>query len=298
VARDWALAGFTRGDESHHIAYWAYEIENFLPEEFAAAAPVMAEIWTPSRFCHRVFSHTCLPVHVVPHAVPFAEELADLPFARKQAPFTVLYLFDAWSRLERKNPQAAIQVFQNAFPRRHDVRLVLKGHHLSPEECEQLYAACNWDSRITVLNKFLSATELDDLFANADVLLSLQRGEGFGLNIAKSLGMGLPVITTGWGGQLDFCQPDNCMLVPYRLKAVAYEGEYAHHEGIWAEPDQKAAAVMLAKMEKLVATNDPTLLVMRENGRSLIASDFSQEALNRTIAGRIKEVLAASRNRT
>lgn len=292
VSRDWRAAGFNQQNGAYHIAYWAYEIEKGLPAEFLTAAPSMNEIWTPSTFCRGLFDETGKPVHVVPHAVPSLEALTELPAASGNAPFTVLSLFDAWSRFARKNPQAVIRVFQKAFPKRLDVRLVIKGHHLNPDQMQALQAGCGWDSRITIINRFLSFEELQSLFAKADVYLGLQRGEGFGLNIARSLGCGLPVITTGWSGHLDFAKAENAFLVPYKMSKVAVESDEFYREGFWAEPDERAAAVMLARVAGMVAKRDAKLDAMREHGRSLIQTQFGEEALGRRIIERIAAVRA------
>ncbi|HYF35004.1 MAG TPA: glycosyltransferase family 9 protein [Prosthecobacter sp.] len=284
IHRDWHLAGFPIASGARHIAYWAYEAEGALPAEFINLAGVMSEIWTPSTFCQRLFKVTGLPTHVVPHAVPVVSGLAHLPCQNGKAPFTVLYLFDAWSRFTRKNPTAAVRVFQRTFRFRHDVRLILKGHHMSPEELLQLKASTGFDSRITIVNRYLTSAELDELFDSADVLLSLQRGEGFGLNIAKALGRGLPVITTGWGGQLDFCRPENAMLVPYRLvNAGSGCEDHRFSNGVWAEPNETAACHMLARMEQMAAAGDKVLLEMRENGLKMINSKFSHPVLYRNV---------------
>lgn len=185
----------------------------------------------------------------MPHAVPAVDQLLELPGGDGKAPYTVLYLFDAWSTFARKNPLAAIRVFQQAFKYRHDVRLVLKGHRMQEHELAELKTACSHDSRITVINHYLSAAELREVFARVDVLLSLQRGEGFGLNIARAMGMGLPVITTGWGGQLDFCTPDTAFLVPYRIRNVREVPGHSFADGHWAEPDEEAAALVLAQVD-------------------------------------------------
>lgn len=277
-----------KGSGARHVAYWAYEIEGDLPDAFRAAASFISEVWTPSHFCKRIFEATGLPVHVVPHAVPSVERLGELPSTSGKAPFTVLTLFDAWSRFGRKNPHAVIRVFQKAFPDRHDVRLLLKGRYMNPEQFNDLQMNSGWDSRIRVVNEFLSESERDRLFASADVYLGLQRSEGFGLNLARSLGMGLPVITTGWSGLTDFCTAENSFLVPYSLeRAQLHESEY-QGEGIWAEPDEEAAATRLARVSEMVASGDERLLTMRQAGRALIGDKFGAEALRENLLGRFE----------
>lgn len=294
--RDWTQAGFRRGRGTIHLGYWAYEVEGALPAHFRNLAPFMTEIWTPSRFCERIFSKAGKPVHVLPHAVPALDSLRDLPSKEGKAPYTVLYIFDAWSSMARKNPQAAVRVFQAAFPHRHDVRLVLKGNHLSALELAELQAAWRHDSRISVIDRFLSVEELDQVFDHADVLLSLQRGEGFGLNIARALGRGLPVITTGWGGQMDFCTPENSLLVPCQLRSVTEQTGHPFDSGEWAEPDEQAAVGLLQELAAESAAGDAGLHQRREHGRLLIANEFSQAALNRRVLERVEALRATILN--
>jgi glycosyltransferase involved in cell wall biosynthesis len=275
------------GTGARHIAFWAYEVEGELPESFQIASRLMSEIWTPSTFCQRLFSATGLPVHVVPHTVPALDLLDDLPSSGGRAPFTVLTLFDAWSRFERKNPEAVIRVFQKAFANRMDVRLILKGRHMTGDQVKRLEADCGWDSRITVMNQFLSERERDKLFASADVYLGLQRSEGFGLNLARSLGMGLPVITTGWSGLTEFCRENNSYLVPYSLQSVSELANEFTADGTWAEPNEAVASTLLARVATLAATDDHTLKKKRENGRELIENQFSETALKRTLERRL-----------
>lgn len=286
----WRLYVPPNGTGARHIAYWAYEIENDLPQSFHQAAFFLTEVWTPSTFCQGIFEATGLPVQVVPHAVPSVEKFEELPSAEGKAPFTVLTMFDAWSRFGRKNPQAAIRVFQRAFPHRHDVRLLLKGRYLRSEELRQLQEDCGWDSRIRVVNESLSESERDRLFASADVYLGLQRSEGFGLNLARSLGMGLPVITTGWSGLTDFCTADNAFLVPYALEKARDHDEAYEGEGIWAQPDENTAAIYLASVAEMAARKDERLRQKRENGRTLIQQRFGAEALQATLKSRFEEL--------
>src|SRR5205085_6693656 len=62
----------------------------------------------------------------------------------------------------------------------------------------------------------LSAEELAGLYAACDCLAQPYRGEGFGLPIAEAMACGLPVIVTGLGAALDYCNDSNAFLVPAR----------------------------------------------------------------------------------
>ncbi len=59
------------------------------------------------------------------------------------------------------------------------------------------------------------------LHRRGDCLVSLNRGEGFGLPILDAARAGHPVVVTGWGGALDITGEDWPLLVGYELVTTA-----------------------------------------------------------------------------
>ena len=47
---------------------------------------------------------------------------------------------------------------------------------------------------------------------------------------------GLPVVTTGWGGQLDFCNQSNSFLIDFNF--VSSQSHFELDLSYWAEPSQ------------------------------------------------------------
>lgn len=221
----------------YHIAFWVYEAE-ILPTEFKIQTG-MREIWTPSEYSARLFAGYGVPVHVVPHyaEVPhMAESAVD-----RCGPRRVLTCFDAWSRVARKQPQEAIRCFQEAFPGRTDVELVVKCHHMDDESMAQLRRWIGADGRVRILADFLSDAQVGELYRTCDVYLGMQRSEGFGLNLAKAEMAGMRVVTNGYGGHTDFLA--EAMLVPYRMRPVS--GDEYYKVGRWAEADFPSAVQAL-----------------------------------------------------
>ena len=283
--RRWASEVFGK---ARHIAFYAYETD-VVPVEFNMVAHAMQEIWVPSTFCRGLFQPFGRPVHVVPHAVSApGGRLQPLPGTRKGEPLTVLFLFDAWSRLPRKNPEAVIRVFREAFRGGREARLIIKAHHLSGEELRKLHVLCGREHWITIIDEFLPEKELNALFAGADILLSLQRSEGFGLNLARALAVGLPVITTGFGGHLDFCTAATAKLVPYRMESAGAYRDPWYPAGNWAAPDEAAAVRMLREATREVRAGVAPLARRRAAGRKMMAGEFSAEALRLRIKERLR----------
>jgi glycosyltransferase involved in cell wall biosynthesis len=155
---------------------------------------------------------------------------------------------DARSSFSRKNPEAALRAFRMAFGRSDAAKLVLKltGPDEELARFERSVAALLGND-IEILKKQLSDTALADLYRSADAYLSLHRSEGFGLPLLEAMAHGMPVVATGWSGNLDFMPPDDCNLVPFRLVPVS-DVSAIYSDSVWADPDIEAAATMLRRL--------------------------------------------------
>ena len=60
---------------------------------------------------------------------------------------------------------------------------------------------------VVLLEKPMSYVEVLSLYASCDVLVSLHRSEGLGLNMLEAMSLGVPVLATGWSGNMDFMTP-------------------------------------------------------------------------------------------
>ena len=232
--------------DAWRVGYWAWELPD-PPPEWKPFADLVHEIWTPSRFAadslRRMFSR---PVRVVPHVVP------PHPPRRRDpsAPFTVLTLADSRSSLSRKNPLGAIEAFRRAFGPSARARLVVKLALGTPPA--EVTAALEGLPNARIIASFLDDDALAALFRAADVLLSLHRAEGFGLPMLEAMAHGVPVVATGWSGNVDFMSDADSLLVPSRLVPVVdAAGIYGH--SLWAEPDTDAAAEMLRGLAEFPA---------------------------------------------
>ena len=92
---------------------------------------------------------------------------------------------------------------------------------------------------------YIPSERVRSLIASCDAYVSLHRSEGIGLTIADAMGLGKPVIATGWSGNTDFMDVSNSFPVSYRLVEIE-ENVGPYHEGeVWAEPSVEHAAELM-----------------------------------------------------
>jgi glycosyltransferase involved in cell wall biosynthesis len=263
------------------IGYWAWEMAE-VPPEWRPAIACVNQVWVPSRFTAAALE-PLLPgrVRIVPPPVaalpPVASNATRADFGVPEDAVVILASFNLASSFVRKNPFAAIAAFRGAFGDRRDRILVLKISH--PEHAPADFARLTHMAQaanIRIDTRTLPPDDRHALTACADIVLSLHRGEGFGLVLAEAMLLGKPVIATGWSGNTDFMDNTNAVLVPYRL-APARDDRLVYR-GLWAEPDVARAAEILRTLADDPATRHAigerarTSAVTELDGRHLAAA--------------------------
>ena len=243
--------------DRYNIGYWSWELSHF-PEAWRPSLQLVDEVWAPSRFIEQAIADaTSSPVIRMPLAVEFPEPagIGREAFGLPEASFLFLFFFDFTSYVHRKNPQAVIRAFLQAFPDPSDTRvgLVVKmnGMGLRPKEYHAFLQSIDCeDPRLILLDKVLTDRETKALVKLCDCFLSLHRSEGFGRGLAEAMYLGKPVIATGYSGNLDFTNAQNACLVDYMLVPVKDE-EYPFGTGQkWAEPDVEHAVWFMRRLIK------------------------------------------------
>jgi len=236
-----------------NIGYWVWETES-LPARFAKGAKLFDEIWSPSRYSADAIAATIgRPVHVLNHTLDFeALDQAQANRSRYGLPESSTlfgFAFDPMSVLERKNIRGLVSAFRAAFRDDDDCYLVLKvnGRALGSFDYEMLRAQAEGE-RILFLEGTLSRADTFGFMKSLDAYVSLHRSEGFGLTCAEAMALGLPVVASGYSGNMEFMDSTNSLLVPTRVVETDREWGAYPAGSRWGEPDLEAAASMLRSL--------------------------------------------------
>lgn len=270
-----------------NVAYLAWEQRDgshYWPEIYGG----FDQIWALSDFAADAFRRFMgREVVTVPCVLDFA---AFPPPARRgeaglgRDKFSFLYIFDANSSIERKNPEAAIRAFSQAFRPDDPVRLVLRisnGRSLDHRDrLKRMLGTARRGLDITLVLDDMSHPELLRLVSAADCYVSLHRAEGFGYTCAEAMAYGKPVIATGYSGNLQFMNGSNSYLVRYEEREVEKADGPFQRGSIWAEPDiEHAAHLMRTVYQQQEAARDVGARAQRD-----VRSTLSAETVGRIVA--------------
>ncbi|MGI6246020.1 MAG: glycosyltransferase [Pseudochelatococcus sp.] len=139
----------------------------------------------------------------------------------------------------RKGADVLLESYGRAFTARDDVLLVIKTfpnpHNTIEADLAARRAADPDYPAVLILMDDMTDGALKALYEQADVLVAPSRAEGFGLPLAEAILCNLPVIATGWSGQMDFCTPGNASLIDFTFAPASTHLDVWN--SVWAEPD-------------------------------------------------------------
>ncbi len=253
TARLAAVYGSKLFDGRRSVGYWPWELPEW-PTAWHHAYSLVDEVWASSRFTRAAFAKSCpKPVRHMPMAVT-VDQTNGLTRPHFQLPedcFLFVFSFDFLSSLARKNPEACVTAFRQAFPHGDEpVGLVVKAMRATDDNplWQALVSEAKVDRRITIINHTLNRGGVLDLYRVCDCYVSLHRSEGFGRGMAEAMMLGKPVIATGFSGNMDFTREHTAGLVNHQPCQVG-EDDYPFGAGsTWAEPDIEHAAWWMRRM--------------------------------------------------
>jgi glycosyltransferase involved in cell wall biosynthesis len=241
--------------ERRNVAYLAWE-QSDGTHYWKGAYEEFDQVWSISDFSARSLSRVLQrEVHAVPGVVNAAAFPPPSPrqrFGLNEEEYTFLFIYDATSSTERKNPEAAVEAFRRAFGAGERVRLVIKATNGDRDgnraRLRRLLGAIGGHPRIEVRVEPMSRGDVYGLISAADCYVSLHHCEGFAYTCAEAMGYGKPVIATGYSGNMHFMNEENSYPVRYREVEVEVDEGPFLRGSVWAEADLDHAAELMRRV--------------------------------------------------
>jgi glycosyltransferase involved in cell wall biosynthesis len=279
-------------DDRYVIGQWFWELED-APTWFASAYPLVNELWAPTHFIEGMLQKNVpSSVHVEYVPLPVHAPVIDASLTRQRfgvdERFMFLFVFDFMSVMKRKNPLGLIEAFTTAFAEGEGPQLVIKGINgdKRPAEHALLSEAVAQRSDITLIDEYFTREETSTLISMANAYVSLHRSEGLGLTISEAMTLGVPVIATGYSGNMDFMRPGNSLLVPGTRVLVGDGAEGYSPTATWMEPDISQAA----KYMRYVYENEQEAREMGKCGQRDIVSSLTTERCGAIMKNRLEDI--------
>jgi len=215
------------------------------------------------------YAHLKKPIVVIPESfcdeiLVQDEELPKLPNFSTNFNFLIFgQITGDNSQSDRKNIFFTIKWLCELFRDDKDVGIVLKTNigrntlidkNKTTQILKSLIKECRRGDfpRIHLLHGDMSNAEVAALYRHPQIkgLVTLTRGEGYGLPILEAAASGLPVIATGWSGHMDFLNHGKFINVSYNLKEVHHsriDGKIFMPGMKWAEVIEEDAKKKIMK---------------------------------------------------
>ena len=161
---------------------------------------------------------------------------ADNKFQLNAKTFRFLHVSSCFPR---KGADLMLEAYGLIFTNKDDVTLIIKTF---PNPHNKIYT---WLAKakaerqdfpdVLIIEDNLDEPKLKALYEQCHVLVAPSKAEGFGLPMAEAMLSGLAVITTGWGGQMDFCNEQTAWLIDYSFETT--QTHFGLFDSVWARPD-------------------------------------------------------------
>lgn len=233
------------------LAIWCYEFigrdnKDTLPMGFGSNHVYCDQILAPSNFARQIFLNGGVPenkVMVVPHGIGkeyLGTSKVNLP-TRK----TFKILANIAQNHKRKNLQGLLKVYGRAFNKKDDVCLILKGKDKpveAPFEVSLKTCLKNFREKypnhaeVKIIDYYID--DISALYRSIDCVFSMTRAECWYLPGSEALLSGKLNIVPNWGGQLEFLNNDNALLIDGKEEIADPTAMYweSKPNAIWFSP--------------------------------------------------------------
>jgi glycosyltransferase involved in cell wall biosynthesis len=247
-----------RNGTKNRLGVWVYEWngKNVLPTGFAKSYHNCDYLISPSNFGKDIYINAGITennVKVIPHGI-------DINQYRKSSTIKIktdkkYKIFSNIAQLHiRKNIPGLLDAYGKAFNKDDDVTLILKAKDKKITQQFEISLADNLQkfkkkypkhAEIKIFSDFVE--DMSDLYRSVDSVYTMTHCEGFYMPGLEALAAGKLNIAPRYGGQLDFLNDDNSLLIEGKEERADPKSMYWEPKpnAIWFKPSIENAAEKL-----------------------------------------------------
>ena len=288
-----------RNPSLYNIGYTAWETDR-LPDKWIPLCNMLDEIWVPSTWNAQVFRNSGVtkPIFVVPHIIQPCTQSGEQVIIGNENTY-VFYSIFQW--IERKHPIGLLKAYFTEFRSDEPVILALKSYRVNTSLQEQMVIkndismikrSLRMDAYPPILffGSLMPRDHIIGLHQRGDCFVLPHRGEGFGIPIAEAMSHGKPVISSGYGGSLDFVNNDNSYLIncfETPVSGMIFPNYHGYMN--WAEP----SIGHLRKLMRHVYQNREEAKAKGTVARQYIVEHFNSEVISQLMLSRLQTIKAS-----
>ena len=245
------------------VGYCTWET-NKLPSKWVDCINLVPEVWVPSIFNKECFINSGVKstIKVVPHIwhhqnLINKDIITIYDHVRNVVPKNKYTFYSIGELNFRKGIEDLVTVFDKFNDSYPETQLLLKVHYRDYRPANRQYCI-NTIKKLTnklgtsihIILDNLSNRDILSLHSFGDCYVSLNKGEGFGLTIFDAFNYGKKVVTTGYGGQVDYLGLDYDGLVKYKIDKVSGMESFSTNYSVdqeWAYPDLEHVYELMKK---------------------------------------------------
>jgi glycosyltransferase involved in cell wall biosynthesis len=255
-----------------------------MPEVYRRGFALVEEVWTASAFSAEALRQGHGRVKVLPHVVePATFTPDDLEWAHTRLGLQPggRYFFSIIDAINpRKNLETLLRVFARLVHFNPDVILVLKQYRRN--------VSFGGVASVVSIGENLPPGRMAALHEGALAYVSPHRGEAWGLGLSEAMSHGVPVLATGWSGNMEFMDQRNSVPLLYALEPVGERMSrmlpHFRPEMFWARVDEEH---LRREMLRLVRRGpDPAMCARART----VAERFSSRRVAKILSGLIREL--------
>lgn len=234
------------------LGIWCYEWagKNVIPKGWAKNYKYCNYILAPSVFTKKIFTDAGIPdsaVEVIPHGIDVEQykqtTMIQLPTTKKYKILSNI----AQNHL-RKNITGLLEAYGRAFTKEDDVCLILKAKEkpikqpfdVSLNACiKQFHHQFPNAAEVKVISEFID--DISALYRSCDSFFTATHCEGFLFPALEAIASGKIPIVPRWGGQIDFLNDDNALLIDGKEVKANPKSMYwePNNNAVWFQPNMQ-----------------------------------------------------------